>query len=61
MEPITSLIAKLASIIVHYEEAMTRTGSPLDKQAAEAQTQDDEVQECFRHLSKNGLLPLKRN
>jgi len=60
MKP-TPLIVKLASIIVHYEEALSDTGSPYDKQAAEAQTQDAEVQECFAALSKDALLPVKRD
>jgi len=60
MEP-TPLLVKLASIIVHYEEAMSEDGSPFDRQAAEAQLQDPEVQECFKMLSKNAMLPLKRS
>lgn len=60
MKP-TALIIKLASIIVHYEEAMSDAGSPVDKQTAEDLTQDAEVKECFDVLSKNALLPLKRN
>lgn len=60
MKP-TSLIVKLASIIVHYEEAMSNTGRHYDKEAAESQMKDIEVKECFEILSKNALLPLKRD
>lgn len=61
MELKLSLIVKLASIIVHADEATSPNGHELDRQTIQALLTDPDVAELMETLNNMGLLPLKRD
>jgi hypothetical protein len=55
-----NLAAKLGSLIVHTEEAISAKGHPFDVEAVKALLADAEVQEWLDGLRALALLPVKR-
>jgi len=55
----SSLLCKLGSLIVHYEEAKNDP-HPFDLKAIETLTNDPEVKEWIAAMNELGLLPVKR-
>ena len=60
LKPSASLLVKLGSIIVHYEESKSDEGHHLDLSAIDGLMQDPEVVEWFEAMNGMALLPLKR-
>lgn len=59
-KPSLTLLIKLGSMIVHYQEFLSPTGHPIDKQEAENLAGQPDVQEWFAQMNKQAFLPLKR-
>lgn len=55
------LAAKVGSLIVHVDEALSPGGHEFDWTATRALLTDSEVVEWLRALQKMTLVPLKRN
>lgn len=60
LDPSASLLIKLGSIIVHFDEFTSATGHPLDKQTADQLLKDEEVAEWLSEMTKLAFLPVKR-
>ena len=60
LKPAPTLLIKLGSIVVHYEEMLAPGGHPLDKQALNTLNSDPEVREWFEAMDKMAFLPKKR-
>lgn len=61
LKPSASLLCKLGSIIVHYDEFHGPSGNDVDKTAAEAALKDADVQEWLAQMQTLSMVPLKRN
>ena len=59
LKPDATLLIKLGSLLVHYEEFI-ETEEPLDMEAAQMLTDDPDVVEWRDQMNKLALLPLKR-
>lgn len=60
MNPGVRLLTKLASVVVHCEEAMSATGHQFDVVAIDSLVSDQEVRDWIKAMGTMGLLPLKR-
>ncbi len=60
LKPTTTLLIKLGSIVVHFEEMTLRKGHAFDKHALDSLLADPEVKEWFAAMNKMAFLPLKR-
>jgi len=60
LKPNTALLAKLGSIIVHYEELTSSGGVPEDKIVIESLKTQEDVMEWFKQMEEKALLPVKR-
>lgn len=60
LQPSATLLTKLGSIVVHYEEFLSPTGHPFDKSTAEELRRDPEVDAWFRDMTSLAFLPVKR-
>lgn len=58
--PITVLV-KLGSIAVHAQELFSPHGHPADRAALEQLLLDPEVKDWVAYMSRQALLPVKRN
>lgn len=61
LNPPPSLLIKLGSIIVHYQEYLSAHGHDFDKTTADSLSKDKEVSEWMKQMDKMALLPKKRN
>lgn len=59
--PTPTLLIKLGSIIVHYEELNSPHGHELDQAAINALMLNEDVIEWFKEMKRMALLPVKRN
>ena len=60
LKPSATLLIKLGSMVVHYEEMLSRKGHDFDKHALDTLTNDEEVREWFSTMNKMAFLPVKR-
>jgi hypothetical protein len=60
LKPSPTLLIKLGSMGVHYEEMLSRKGHEFDKHALDTLTNDAEVREWFSSMDKMAFLPRKR-
>lgn len=60
IKPNLSLLMKLGSLIVHYEEFQSEKRHEFDLVAIETLRNDLEVREWFAVMSKNGMVSVKR-
>jgi hypothetical protein len=60
LQPNASVLVKLGSLIVHYQEAYSPTGHHLDKLAIAQLEADSSVREWIEEMTKRGFLPVKR-
>lgn len=60
LTPTTTLLVKLGSLIVHYEEMNSPTGHVFDKVEIEKLRADPEIAEWFAAMDKLAMLPKKR-
>lgn len=60
MNPSTSVLAKLASIVVHVEEMTSDNGHEVDRIALETLLSDPEVQTFIRAGRTLAMVPEKR-
>lgn len=60
LQPTTTLLVKLGSLIVHYEEMNSPGGHGFDKAAIDNLRADPEVAEWFAAMDKLAMLPKKR-
>jgi hypothetical protein len=60
LKPNPSLVVKIGSLIVHYQEALGPKGHPLDWEAIKSIEGEPDVQEWFAEMTKKGFLPVKR-
>ena len=60
LKPSATLLIKIGSMVVHYEEMLSRKGHEFDKDALDTLTNDAEVREWFATMNKMAFLPLKR-
>jgi hypothetical protein len=59
LHPSASLLCKLGSIVVHYEELNSLDGHPIDKSTIDSLRRDPEVEEWFTEMKS--FLPAKRH
>ncbi len=59
--PSKTLLVKLTSLIVHYQELVSPSGHPMDKIEIEQLEKDPEVKAWFKHMAELQLLPIKRS
>lgn len=60
-QPSASLLVKLGSLVVHYEEMTSPKGRPdFDKPAIDTLRNDPEVVAWFAEMTKMAMLPVKR-
>lgn len=55
-----TLLIKLGSLIVHYQEMTSHKGHLFDKKAIESLEQDPEVIAWFAAMNKLAFLPVRR-
>ena len=61
LKPSPTLLIKLGSIVVHYEEMISAKGNiEFDKPAIDTLTNAPEVREWFADMTKMAFLPVKR-
>lgn len=60
LHPSPSLLCKLGSLIVHFEEANDRGGHLFDRVAIDSLEADSEVQEWIVQMEDLALIPRKR-
>jgi hypothetical protein len=58
LEPSVALLAKLGSIVVHFEELLSSKGHAFDKHALNTLLADPEVKQWLKQMG--GYLPVKR-
>ena len=61
LSPSPALLAKLGSIIVHYEEFLSPTGHGFDQAAFRVLVEDAEVMEWMKAMRKIALIPEERS
>lgn len=59
--PAPSLLCKLASVIVHADEAAGEQGHEFDIDALRTALNDDEVAEWIKAMTTIGMAPVKRS
>jgi hypothetical protein len=60
LSPRASLLAKLASFVVHVEESSGKQGHEFDIAALRSLAIDPEIQVWIKEMSLIGMAPLKR-
>ena len=60
LKPSATLLIKLGSMVVHYEEMLSAKGHEFDKHALDSLTNDPEVKAWFAAMNKMAFLPVKR-
>ena len=60
LNPPPTVLIKLGSIIVHYEEWTSKTGHEFDKTTIDSLMEDINVKKWFEQMNEMALLPLKR-
>lgn len=60
LKPSTTLLVKLGSALVHFEEYHSETGHHWDLEAATSNSNDPEVREWLEAMNKLAFLPVKR-
>lgn len=60
LKPSASLLIKLGSLVVHYEEMLSNKGHDFDKHAINTLNDDEEVRAWFAAMNKMAFLPVKR-
>lgn len=60
LKPSPTLLIKLGSMVVHYEEMLSRKGHEFDKHALDTLVNDEEVKAWFSAMNKMAFLPVKR-
>lgn len=60
LRPCPSLLAKLGSIIVHFDEALSQDGDYADVQAAHVLMRDPDVDAWMRAMKDMALITLRR-
>jgi hypothetical protein len=60
LKPTPTLLIKLGSILVHFEEVSSPGGHPLDMVALQGLIDDPEVKAWRAEMDKKALLPVKR-
>lgn len=60
LNPKASLLIKLGSLIVHYQELNSSNGHPLDKAAIDSIESDNDVREWLKTMDELALTPKKR-
>ena len=60
LNPTPTVVAKLASIMAHYEEFLSPTGHDFDQAAFISLVEDHEIQAWVAAMRDNGLMPVKR-
>lgn len=58
--PTATLLVKLGSLIVHYEELTSPGGHPFDREAIDSLLADKDVIEWRAAMDELGMLPVKR-
>lgn len=61
LSPPASLLVKLGSIIVHFDEYYAAGGHPFDLQTAQQLLLDPEVQTWIIEMTSRAMLPVKRS
>jgi len=61
LKPTPTLLIKLGSLIVHYEEWTSQHGHELDKAAIDGLMGNEDVKEWLDGMNKMAFLPSKRN
>jgi hypothetical protein len=59
LKPSATLLIKLGSMVVHYEEMLSRKGHEFDKHALDTLYADEEVQAWFAAMTKMAFLPVE--
>lgn len=60
LKPSTTLLIKLGSLIVHYDEFTSHKGHEIDKTTIDSLLKDPEVKEWMEKMNEAALLPIKR-
>lgn len=60
LAPSTTLLCKLASIVVHVDEALGPKGNTVDLTAASTLARDEDVVQWLDAMTKDGLAPVRR-
>lgn len=60
LKPNATLLVKLGSLIVHFEEWQSAKGHQFDRIAIETLQNDPDVQSWFAAMHKMAMLPVKR-
>lgn len=60
LQPNASVLVKLGSLIIHYQEACSPKGHPLDWQAVKQLENDPAIKEWIEEMTRKGFLPIKR-
>lgn len=60
LKPSTSLLCKLGSMAMHFEEGLSKKGHEFDLRAIDELLNDSEVKEWLAQMDKLALLPRKR-
>jgi hypothetical protein len=61
MKPSPTLLVKLGSIIVHFDEATELGGHKFDIQTARQLLNDPDVSEWIKQMNGAAMLPVKRS
>ena len=61
LNPNSSVLCKIGSIIVHIDEGLSSKGHPFDLVAIRALINDSEVRRWLVAMDNNCLLPLRRD
>ena len=60
LKPTPTLLIKLGSIIVHFDEFFSAKGHPIDKHTIDLLLTDAEVKAWLQDMDKLAFLPVKR-
>ena len=60
LKPSATLLIKLGSMVVHYEELLSSKGHAFDRLALNTLIADEEVKAWFAEMNKMAFLPIKR-
>lgn len=60
LKPEPTLLVRLGSLIVHYQEAYSPKGHALDRQAIHMLEDDPGVKKWLEAMTRYGFLPVKR-
>lgn len=61
LQPSPQLLIKIGSALVHAEEFLSPHGHMFDKNAFDSLMKDPDVREWIEAMTKDALLPVKRN